>query len=87
MEKPTDEQLEALIKPLWLEAKPSKEAQLIRSELSVAIDDPRFAQWPLDYTPDYVWDLVDIAAQKGIEAGKKAVAQETTLPFASASAS
>ncbi len=63
---PSDDDLAALIKPLWLAAKPSQEAQAIRAELSVAVDDGRFPQWALDYVPDYVWDLVDIAAQRGI---------------------
>lgn len=67
MTKPTDEELAALIKPLWLAARPSREAQAIRSELSIAVDDSKYPQWVLDYVPDYVWDLVDIAAQRGID--------------------
>lgn len=68
---PTEEELEALIKPLWLATKPSREAQCIRATLSNAVDDARFPQWALDYVPDYVWDLIDIAAQRGIDAGRK----------------
>lgn len=69
---PTEDDLAALIKPLWLAAKPSREAQLIRSSLSVAFDDARFQQWASDFTPEYTWALVDIAAQHGIAAGVKA---------------
>jgi hypothetical protein len=67
----TDDEYAALIRPLWLKTKPSKEAQAIRGAISTAVDDPRCAQWALDYTPDYVWDLIDIAAQRGIELGMK----------------
>lgn len=66
MTEPTNEELEALIKPIWLKAKPSRDAQAIRAALSVEFDDPKFSQWPSDTIPDYVWDLVDIAAQRGI---------------------
>jgi hypothetical protein len=66
MTEPTKEELEALIKPIWLKAKPSREAQAIRAALSVEFDDPKFPQWASDAIPDYVWDLVDIAAQRGI---------------------
>ncbi len=67
---PSDEDLAALIKPLWLATRPSREAQVIRSKLSVAVDDGKYPQWALDYVPDYVWDLVDIAAQRGINVSK-----------------
>jgi hypothetical protein len=64
----TDEEFAALIKPIWLKVKPSRQAQVIRSELSVEFDDPRIKyQWASDFIPDYVWDLVDIAAQRGID--------------------
>ena len=43
----SDDDLETLLKPLWVKTKPSREAQAIRSELSVSIDDPRCTQWPL----------------------------------------
>jgi hypothetical protein len=68
----SDDELEALIKPVWLAAKPSREAQSIRGTLSNAFDDPRCPSWASDQIPDYVWDLVDIAAQRGIELGTKA---------------
>lgn len=64
---PTDEELSALIKPLWIKAKPSFEAQSIRAAISTDFDDPRFYQWASDFIPDYVWDLVDIAVQYGID--------------------
>ena len=67
---PTDEEVEAVIKPLWLKTKPSREAQQLRSSLSVAFDDKRFRQWSSDYLPEYIWDLVDIAAQWGLDAGR-----------------
>lgn len=67
---PSDEELAKLIKPLWLAEKPSVQAQFIRAKLSTAVDDGRLAQWALDYVPDYVWDLIDIAAQRGINAGR-----------------
>lgn len=69
---PTDDDLKGLIKPLWIAEKPSREAQGIRAELSTAVDDGRYPQWALDYVPDYVWSLIDIAAQRGINAGRKA---------------
>jgi hypothetical protein len=62
---PTDEELEALIKPLWLAEKPGTEAQDIRARLSNDFNDPAYNQWVSDFIPDYVWDLVDIAAQRG----------------------
>lgn len=69
---PTNDELLKLIRPLWLATQPSKEAQAIRAALSVAVDDGSYRQWVLDYVPDYVWDLVDIAAQKGINIAKVA---------------
>lgn len=65
--KPSDKELRKLIKPLWLAALPSIKAQAIRAEISVAVDDGRYPQWALDYVPGYVWDLVDIAAQRGLD--------------------
>lgn len=66
----SDDELAALIKPVWLLARPSKEAQAIRGALSNAFDDPRLPCWASDFIPDYVWALVDIAAQRGIDLGK-----------------
>lgn len=70
--EPSDDELEAAIKSLWLATKPGQAAQKIRAEISVAVDDPRYQQWLLDFVPDYVWSLVDIAAQRGIDAGNDA---------------
>ena len=63
---PTDDELNALVKPLWKAAKPSHEAQSIRGRLSRDLDDGSY-----DHIPDYVWDLVDIAAQRGLDAAAK----------------
>lgn len=71
MTAPTEDELEVLIKPLWLAARPSREAQAIRATLSNAFDDPRLPSWASDYIPEYVWILVDIAAQRGIELGRR----------------
>ena len=60
----SDNELEALIKPVWLAAKPSREAQGIRATLCHDIDE-------LDLVPDYIWSLLDIAAQRGIDLGKQ----------------
>lgn len=65
--RPTDEDLAELIKLVWLAAKPGPVAQGIRATLSNSFDDSRFPQWAAGYIPEYVWDLVDIAAQRGIE--------------------
>jgi hypothetical protein len=67
----SDDEMGLLIRPVWLLARPSREAQAIRGVLSNAFDDPRLAGWASDQIPDYVWDLVDIAAQRGIELGRK----------------
>ena len=67
----SDDELGALIRPVWLLTRPSREAQAIRGALSNAFDDPRLPVWASDYIPDYVWALVDIAAQRGIDLGKK----------------
>lgn len=67
----SDDELQALIKPVWVAARPSRDAQAIRGVLSNAFDDPRLPQWASDQIPDYVWDLVDIAAQRGIERGTR----------------
>lgn len=61
----SEDDLAEIVRPMWLAAKPSVQAQTIRAQLV----------WPLDDVPDYVWDLVDIAAQRGIEVGKR----ETTV--------
>lgn len=65
----TEEEIHGLIRILWLEVKPSIEAQSIRARISTEFDSPEYQQWAADYVPDYVWDLVDIAAQRGIEYG------------------
>jgi len=61
----TDEQLtpDELITNLWQALQPSVEAQGIRARMAsdlVTIEDE---------LPEYVWDLIDIAAQRGIELG------------------
>ncbi len=75
----TDEEMGMLIKPLWLATHPGEEAQRIRSEISTTVDDPRLPNWALDYVPDYVWDLVDVAAQRGIEKGRRGEAHDQPL--------
>ena len=67
--EPSDDELAALIKPLWVATEPSADAQAIRARISTAVDDVRYPQRVLDYVPDYVWDLLDIAAQRGINLG------------------
>lgn len=67
IDPPTEEELEALIKPVWIKTKPSRAAQEIRSSISTSFDNGKYPQWISDYIPDYVWDLVDIAAQRGID--------------------
>ena len=65
------DELESKIKELWKQVKPSHAAQEIRAKLSTAFDSEKSKDdWLGDHAPDYVWDLVDIAAQWGIEAGK-----------------
>lgn len=83
LDSPTDEELAALIKPIWLKTTPTREAQAIRSRLGVEFDDPRWKdQWVSDFIPDYVWDLVDIAAQRGIEEGRRLVSpRKERVPF------
>ena len=71
--RPNEAELTEHIRRLWLETKPSQEAQKIRSEISVAVDDKKYKQWLLDYLPDYVWDLVDIAAHRAATATLPAV--------------
>jgi hypothetical protein len=70
-EAPTDEQFEELLQPLWLAGRPSREAQNIRSKLSTDFDLPGLKQWASDFMPDYIWLLVDIAAQRGIDLGRR----------------
>lgn len=67
MPPPTDEEIAAMVKTIWLKVKPSVEAQRIRAALSVEFDSPHYKHWVSDFLPDYVWDLVDIAAQRGID--------------------
>ena len=63
-----EEELRFHVSKLWLEVKPSREAQAIRAKLSTSIDSTKAKdQWLADcVVPDYVWDLIDIAAQMGI---------------------
>ena len=64
--------LEAKINKLWKKVKPSTDAQIIRARLSVSFDSKKAKDsWLSDHAPDYVWDLIDIAAQWGIEHGKQ----------------
>ena len=76
--RPNEAELTEHIRRLWLETKPSQEAQKIRSEISVAVDDKKYKQWLLDYLPDYVWDLVDIAAHRAATATVPARIQSPT---------
>lgn len=74
-ESPSDlkTELELKVRELWKAVKPSDAAQRIRSKLSSAFDSEKSkSQWLGDHAPDYVWDLVDIAAQWGIEEEAKA---------------
>lgn len=80
MSEPTTEDFEATIKPIWLKTKPGRIAQTIRSSLSVEFDAPQFKQWMSDFCPDYVWDLIDIAAQRGIETGYAAAIKALREP-------
>lgn len=61
------ERLVELIHGLWLQTKPSHEAQGIRAALSTSVDDARFPTWALDQLPDHVWNLVDVAAQRALD--------------------
>ncbi len=61
--------LEAKIKPIWLETKPSREAQYIRSEVLHRLGED--SDWF-----DLVCDLFDIAAQRGIEAAARRPASD-----------
>ena len=45
------------------------EAQQIRAALSVSFDSKLSDTWLGDSLPDCVWDLVDVAAQRGINYG------------------
>lgn len=64
------DELELKINELWASVKPSVEAQGIRARLSTAFDSEKSKDgWLGDHAPDYVWGLVDIAAQWGIEHG------------------
>jgi hypothetical protein len=67
---PTDEEFAEKISELWQSVRPSEETQRIRGKLSTAFDGSSCPQWMSDYMPDYVWSLVDIAAQWGIDHGK-----------------
>ena len=55
-----EDAIEAALKPIRKAVKPSEQAQRIRAQLSM--------EFASDNVPDYVWDLVDIAAQRGLEA-------------------
>jgi hypothetical protein len=65
--EPDSEELFALAQKVWLEVKPSKEAQRIRSALTTKMDSGKYPERDFDYVPDYVWLLVDIAAQRGLD--------------------
>ena len=52
------------VKDLWLKEKPSSEAQRIRSEVGAKVDRD-------DLAPEYVWDLLDIVAQRAIGAERQ----------------
>lgn len=75
----TDDELYRRIKPLWIAAKPGQEAQMIRAALSMK-------HAALDDVPDYVWSLVDIAAQMGMnrvtgaDAGTAVLAEPSADP-------
>lgn len=73
MTKELEEELAFHISKLWLEIKPSTEAQSIRAKLSVSFDSTKAKDgWLGDLVmPDYVWELIDIAAQMGINAMKE----------------
>ena len=58
----------------WKEVKPSIEAQKIRSALAREIDS-------LDEMPDYIWDVVDIAAQLGMNSTKREIVEQPTQPI------
>ncbi len=71
----TAEEINALIEQklwaLWLAEKPSLQAQAIRADLANSVDDARSPCWLLDHAPEYVWRLVDIAAQRGLNFSKE----------------
>lgn len=66
--EPSNEELYEIITPLWKGCPISLEAQSIRAQISTSVDSGKYEQWILDYVPDYVWPLIDIAAQKGLNA-------------------
>jgi hypothetical protein len=61
---PTEAEIEAVIKDLWLKTKISVEAQNIRASLNV--DSGKHTQGEGEFLPDYVWDLVDVAIQTAL---------------------
>jgi hypothetical protein len=61
------EELAKKIGRLWMQVKPSPDAQKIRARLSTAFDGEESKDgWLGDNLPDHVWSLVDIAVQAGI---------------------
>ena len=66
--RPTEADFDAAISELWKNGKISEEAQMLRAALSVAFDNPAYAQWLGDFLPDYVWKLIDVAIQRGLNA-------------------
>jgi hypothetical protein len=49
---------------------PGYDAQEIRARLSTSFDSAASKQgWLSDHAPEYVWDLIDIAAQWGLNQG------------------
>lgn len=73
--------IEDEVQKLWKKEKPTEAAQQIRARLSNAFDSSKSKdRWLSDYAPDYVWDLVDIAAQWGIEAEIKKLQDAVAAP-------
>ena len=63
---PTEEELTELAKALWKKEKPSVLAQSIRARLASDLDSGKFHSPDSEYTPDYIWELIDIAAQRAL---------------------
>ena len=68
-----NEEMTVQVSKLWKEVKPSTKAQSIRAKLSTAFDSPKAKEgWLADcVAPDYMWELIDIAAQMGLNEGSK----------------
>ncbi|MDE2103481.1 MAG: hypothetical protein KGL39_39940 [Patescibacteria group bacterium] len=63
--EPSEEEFDELANKLWKKIKPSTEAQYIRS--GIKMDSGKYNQPEADFIPGYVWDLIDVAAQLGLE--------------------